>query len=642
MCGITGFYGFEDRNLLREMTKLLEHRGPDQSGYYSDEWVSLGHRRLSIIDLSEDGKQPMSNEDDTVWIIFNGEIYNYKELRVKLEEKKHTFKSKTDTEVIIHAYEEYREKCVELLNGDFAFAVYDAKKKSLFLARDRLGIKPLYYTLVNGHFYFASEIKAILASPEVNRHVNVRALNYYLTFFANSLAETMFQGIYKLLPGHTLWFEKGKITIHKYWDLEMKPQKMSLSTAQEELQQLLRDSVQKRLMSDVPLGVYLSGGIDSGSVVSLMSTSSEKIKTFSVGFEGHSELSQAKITADYFNTDHKELILQTDAIKALPDVVWHQDEPMGDPTSIPTYFLSQEAKKKVTVVLTGEGADEQFAGYEQEKFVMMHQQYVRKLPVWMRKSMLLPLQKLPAQSLTPLFKYMGALGEEGKRRVQEFVTAQEQQEALMKIISLFSDEEKEDVAGKKLLPEVKSHSVTTEMGKQYFSNGKNTTKNNGTKNDLLAKLLRFENKVPLAENLLMKVDKNTMAFGIEARVPYLDHCVVEFAARMPSEFKLKGWQDKYILRRMMKDLLPPKKAEQKKERFFVPVDHWLKEELGTLSEELLSKKRLEKQGYFNPAYIEKMMKRYDHSPLFYGRQMWTLLNFQLWHKMFIEKEKVKI
>ncbi|MEK6900782.1 MAG: asparagine synthase (glutamine-hydrolyzing), partial [Nanoarchaeota archaeon] len=469
MCGIVGFSGFEDTKLLQEMTSLLSHRGPDQSGSYTDEFVSLGHRRLSIIDLSEDGKQPMSNEDDTIWIVFNGEIYNYKELRVKLEERKHTFKSKTDTEVIIHAYEEYGEKCVELFNGDFAFAIYDVNKKSLFMARDRLGIKPLYYTVVDGHFYFASEIKAILSSPEVKRKVNVQALNFYLTFFANPLAETMFQGIYKLLPGHTLRWEQGKVTIEKYWDLEMKPQKMSLSTAQEELQRLLRDSVEKRLMSDVPLGVYLSGGVDSGSVVSLMSTFSEKIKTFSVGFEGHSELSQAKITADYFNTDHTEMVLGTDAIKALPEVVWHQDEPMGDPTSIPTYFLSQEAKKNVTVVLTGEGADEQFAGYEQEKFMMLHQQYVRKLPAWMRKSMLLPLQKLPAQSLTPLFKYMGSLGEEGKRRLQEFVLANEPVEALMNIISLFTEEEKKKATAGKLGKEVQQHPVMNDVRSLYFT-----------------------------------------------------------------------------------------------------------------------------------------------------------------------------
>ena len=634
MCGIVGFSGFEDRKLLQEMTLLLSHRGPDQSGFYSDTVASLGHRRLSIIDLSEDGKQPMSNEDDNLWIVFNGEIYNYKELRERLEEKKHTFKSKTDTEVIVHAYEEYEEKCVELLNGDFAFAIYDVKKKSLFLARDRLGIKPLYYAAIDGHFYFASEIKAILASPELKRNVNVQALNYYLTFFANPLEETMFTGIYKLLPGHMLRWEKGKATVHKYWDLEMKPQKMTLSAAQEELQKLLRDAVEKRLMSDVPLGVYLSGGVDSGSVVSFMSNFSEKIKTFSVGFEEHSELSQAKITADYFNTDHKELILNTEAIRALPEIVWHQDEPMGDPTSIPTYVLSQEAKKKVTVVLTGEGADEQFAGYEPEKFVMLHQHYVRKLPVWMRKSMLLPLQKLPAQSLTPLFKYMGSLGEEGKRRLQEFVLANEPAEALMDIVSIFSDEEKLNATTGKLGKEVQQHPVTKDIHSTYFTPVQ--------KKELLNQLLRFENKVPLAENLLMKVDKNTMAHGIEARVPYLDHRVVEFAARMPLEFKLNGLQDKYILRRMMKDLLPPKRAEQKKERFFVPIDHWLKQELGTLSEELLSQKRLKKQGYFNHSYIQKMLEGYDHSPLFYGRQMWTLLNFQIWHKMYVEKEKVKI
>jgi asparagine synthase (glutamine-hydrolysing) len=615
MCGITGFYGLEDKELLSKMTSLLEHRGPDQSGYYADETVSLGHRRLSIIDLSEDGRQPMGNEEGTVWVVFNGEIYNYQELREKLEKKGHHFKSKTDTEVIVHAYEEYGQKCVSFFNGDFAFAVYDAEKKVLFLARDRLGIKPLYYTLVDGKFYFASEIKALLAVPGLKREVNPRALNYYLSFYANPLAETMFKGIFKVEPGHSLVFKGKKLVMQKYWDLQMQP--TTLQNPEQELLSLLSDSVQKRLRSDVPLGVYLSGGIDSGTVVALMSKFTDKVKTFSVGFDSSlGELQRAKVTAEHFNTDHQEIILNAEAIKALPNIVWHQDEPMGDPTSVPTYLLSKEAKKKVTVVLTGEGADEQFAGYEQEKFMMLHQKYLQKIPF--RKSLAFPLQKIPANALNPFFKYMGSLGEEGKKRLVDFISAQNNPEALMSMIAIFNEQEKQELLGKK----IENVTKTIKLDKQ----------------NLLNSLLLFENKVPLAENLLMKVDKNTMAHGIEARVPFLDHRVVEFAAKLPPELKLKGLQDKYILRKVMKPYLPASK--QKKERFFVPVDHWLKDQLQPLSAELLSEKAVKE--YFNPMYVQKMLKGYNTSPLFYGRQIWTVLNFQLWHKMFIEEEKVRL
>lgn len=619
MCGITGFYGFSDPKLLQKMTALLEHRGPDQHNYYTDELVSLGHRRLSIIDLSEDGKQPLCNEDGTVWVVFNGEIYNYKELRERLEKKGHRFKSKTDTEVIVHAYEEYGQKCVSWFNGDFAFAIYDSEKESFFLARDRLGIKPLYYTTINGKFYFASEIKALLAVPELKREVNSRALNYYLSFYANPLAETMFKGIFKLAPGHTLTFEKKGLLVQKYWDLEMQPR--AQINPEKELLSLLSDSVEKRLMSDVPLGVYLSGGVDSGTVVALMSRFTDKIKTFSVGFDSSiGELQRARITAEHFNTDHQEIVLNADSIRELPTIVWHQDEPMGDPTSVPTYLLSKEAKKKVTVVLTGEGADEQFAGYEQEKFMMLHQKYIQKIPF--RSALAFPLQKIPASALNPFFKYMGSLGEEGKKRLVDFVSSSNNAEALMSMIAIFNEREKLELFGKK----VENVTKTITLDKQ----------------NLLNSLLLFENKVPLAENLLMKVDKNTMAHGIEARVPFLDHRVVEFAATLPADMKLRGLKDKYILRKTMKPYLPLKKDMQKKERFFVPVDHWLKHQLQPLSEELLSEKLIKKQGYFNPAYVQKMMTGYNSSPLFYGRQIWTLLNFQLWHKMFIDEEKIKM
>ncbi|PIN76947.1 asparagine synthase (glutamine-hydrolyzing) [Candidatus Woesearchaeota archaeon CG10_big_fil_rev_8_21_14_0_10_36_11] len=621
MCGIAGFYGFEDKKLIRQMTSLLQHRGPDQHNYYTDSTICLGHRRLSIIDLSKDGMQPMSNEDGSHQLIFNGEIYNYKELRTLLEQEGHRFKSKTDTEVIVHAYEEYGEQCVTKFNGCFAFAIYNMNTKTLFLARDRLGIKPLYYTHINGNFYFASEIKSLLASDEVTRTVNPEALNNYLSFYANPLPETMFKTIFKLLPGHTLTLKNNKIHITKYWDITMKP--IKTPDSQKHLYTLLKDSVGKRLMSDVPLGVYLSGGVDSSSIVSLMTHFSDNIKTFSVGFENAkgSELSRAKIMANHFNTDHTEIHIGTDSIKHLPKIVWHQDEPMGDPTSIPTYLLSKEATKKVTVVLTGEGADEQFAGYEQEKFMVLHQKYVQKVPLSLRKSLSIIFQKIPSRYYAQFFSYMDSLGEEGKRRLIEFITTNNNTKALLSMVSIFTDKEKVEATKGSLRQEV----VTNPVGKRIHETYKNTALN---------KLLIFENKELLTENLLMKVDKNTMAHGIEARVPFLDHRVVEFASTLPQREKLKGMKDKYILRKAMEHHLPYKRHAQKKQRFFVPIDHWLKDELQPLVEELSS------NPHFNKEYIQKLKTNYTKSPLFYGRQMWTLLNFHLWYKQFIEQEKV--
>ncbi len=638
MCGITGFYGLEDKELLKTMTRLLEHRGPDQSGHHADKTASLGHRRLSIIDLSEKGKQPMSNEDGTVWVTYNGEIYNYKELRTMLEEQGHHFASNTDTEVIVHAYEEYGGECVEKFNGCFAFAVYDSTRKELFLARDRLGVKPLYYLLHGGKFFFSSEIKSLLVVPGFKRQVNTQALNWYLSFFANPLTETMFKGIHKLPPGHTLLYNGKKIFCRKYWDIAMDPSHgRNQKQLQQQLRSLLSDAVAKRLMSDVPLGVYLSGGVDSGSVVALMSKYSNTIKTFSVGFDAdptQHEVKRAQSLADYFGTNHHELLVGVDSIRHLPAIVWHQDEPMGDPTSIPTYLLSKEAKKKVTVVLTGEGADEQFAGYEQEKFMILRQKYVQKFPLWMRKAAAFPLRNLPASSLNTFFKYMGSLGQEGKKRAASFLTSNNTADALMSMVSIFSEEEKRHIAGTAASQAIAADNVTAALDKVYFQ-GRPTR-------DLLNQLLLFENKVLLAENLLMKVDKNTMAHGIEARVPFLDHRVVEFAATLPQDLKLRGLKDKYLLRQAMKQSLPSRRHKQTKERFFVPIDHWLKNELQPLADDLLSPKEIGHHRHFNAQHVQKLIANYPQSPLYHGRQIWTLLNFQLWHKIFIEQEKVKI
>ncbi|MBU0460736.1 MAG: asparagine synthase (glutamine-hydrolyzing) [Nanoarchaeota archaeon] len=386
MCGIVGF-NWDDQVLIRQMAAQLNHRGPDDEGYYTDKQVSLGHKRLKILDLTKNGRQPMCNEDNSIWIVFNGEIYNYQELKTWLETKHHKFSSNTDTEVIIHLYEEVGERCVEYLNGMFAFAILDTTKKRLFLARDRLGIKPLYYYInqnstnsTKNKFIFASEIKSILEDKTIKRKLNQNAFQTYFTFRANTDSETFFQDIYKLPPGHHLTYNltNHNFTIKKYWSLKINTKKKSIQYYQKKVQQELTASIKRRLMGEVPLGVYLSGGIDSAAVVGLLhSFAQDRIKTFSVGFgyeEQKAELGAANFIANHFNTDHHNLTVQPDTVKLLPKIIHHHDEPMADPTAIPTYILSEFTKKQnTTIVLTGEGSDEIFCGYEQYKLMKLWQ-----------------------------------------------------------------------------------------------------------------------------------------------------------------------------------------------------------------------------------------------------------------------------
>src|SRR3989344_1891939 len=367
MCGIAGFYGLEDKGLLNRMTSPLNHRGPDGGGYYSDKLVSLGHRRLSIIDL-EGGKQPITNEDGSVVVIYNGEIYNHKELRKELESK-HKFKTNSDTEVLVHLYEEYKEDFINKLNGFFAFALYDSNEKKLILARDRLGIKPLFYMLLGKKLFFASEQKSLLEYKEHKQEVEPNALYNFLMFNYNKSLQTLFRDIKKVPPGYMLVIKDQNIQFKKYWDLSYNRESKTENEFSNELLGLLKDSVQKRLMSDVPLGAYVSGGVDSSAVVGLMSSfSKEPVKTFSVGFnQSDDELKYAKIISDHYQTDHQEIYVDHNDISLLKKIIWYLDEPMSDLATVPVYVMSREAKKKVTVVLTGEGNDEIWAGYDHFK-----------------------------------------------------------------------------------------------------------------------------------------------------------------------------------------------------------------------------------------------------------------------------------
>lgn len=637
MCGITGFTWHEP-GLLRRMSKRLTHRGPDQHSSYSDKQVSFGHRRLSIIDLSKQGRQPMSNEDGTVWITFNGEIYNYLDLKPDLEQKGHRFSSATDTEVIIHLYEEYGEQCVQKLWGDFAFAIYDSVKKKLFLARDRIGVKPLYYSFdtKTKEFLFASEIKAILAYERISRKINLSALRQYLTYRYVFGKHTIFTSVERVLSGECLTFDlrTKKITSKIYWDVDPSTNTIVQASEHYYVKQFLKlyeDSVQRRLMSDVPLGIYLSGGIDSSSITAMLHNIKKKandtaeIETFSIGFGTQSdELPYSREVATFFNTNHHEFILESDSAKTLPTIIWHCDEPLADPALIPNYFLSQEAKKHVTVVLTGDGGDETFLGYEQAKFMHLAHR-LQKIPLAASLAST-ALCITPLSSLNKIFKYSSALGNKGIRRAQELLQTHDKQKAYTAITGLFNDKEIETLSNN-TIQQTPSASLAL---KPFFDLPKTA---------LLNKIAYLEIKTLLPENMLMKSDKMTMAHAIEARVPLLDHRITELSFKMPPHLKLNGWKEKYILKKSMQGKLPKNITQRKKQRFYVPIDHWIEDDLMPLTHTLLSPQTIHRQGYFTYDYIKKIFEKYPTAPLFYARQIWTLATFQIWHALYIDNIK---
>lgn len=629
MCGIVGF-NWDNKELVRRMTNKLIHRGPDDEGYFIDKGISLGHRRLKIVDLTKKGRQPMPNEDRSTWVVFNGEIYNFLPLKSWLESKGHKFFSGTDTEVIVHMYEEVGERCVDYFNGCFAFTIWDSKNKKIFLARDRLGIKPLYYTFQNNKFIFASEIKAILECNEIKRELNKEAFNTYFTFRANTDAETFFKGIFKVKPGHYLVFDGKNLSEQKYWSLKINTKHKSLGYYEKKVRKDLTESIKRRLMGEVPLGVYLSGGIDSASVVGLLhSFTEDRIKTFSVGFgyeEQKEEMGAANLIANHFNTDHHELTVKPDTVKLMPKIVYHLDEPMADPTCIPTYILSEFTKKKgVTIVLTGEGSDEIFSGYEQYKLLKMRQNLLRFLPKPIKAVAPLMAQNIPPSILNKFFKYAESLGEKGIERFGNYLVAKNPTDAYLEIVSIFNEKEKRKVMNNHKF----EYSLAKRLNYEYSNN----------KSDALHKLMLLEVRTAMVEDLLMKVDKNTMAHAIEARVPFLDHMFVESVYQIPIKYKMKGLTDKYVLRKAMQGILPKQSTETKKKRFFVPIDKWMNDDLKDYVEQLLDVNELRKYNVFNPIYIEKIKKGLSRSKLFYMRQLWCLLNFKMWYDQFILEEK---
>jgi len=637
MCGICGVCGLDDRNLIKKMAEVIKHRGPDDEGFYIDKDIMLGHKRLSIIDIKT-GHQPIFNEDKSIVIVYNGEVYNFKELRQELEKNGHRFYTNTDTEVIVHAYEEYGDNCPSYFNGMFAFAIWDSNKKKLLISRDRLGIKPVYYTKIRDIFLFASEIKSILQYNDVKREIDYGALDEYLTFRHSLAPKTLFKNIFKLLPGHNLVYEDGSISIESYWDIK----KIELYGNTEEFyiktfRNQLEESVKKRLISDVPLGVYISGGVDSASIVALMSKMGVKeIETFCIGTDDYNdpnnELPKAKTIADHFGTNHHEIIINEEVINVMPRVVWHLDEPLGEATMTMMYHLSKKSKEFVTVALTGEGADEILGGYVQYKHLLLGNNMGRFIPLPIAKQVLPKIiDIIPLGVLDKMFDYPSSLGEEGKKRVREYVgSLKDETESYLATVSLFSEKDKDELyyGGIKENIDKGIKSKTQEI---FFNN----------KDSFYDKIFYREIKTWLPDLILNRQDKIAMANAIEARVPYLDYQLVELSASIPLKLKIRWMDDKYILRRCMRDILPKEFSKRKKFPFFIPVDKWFEKNIRDIALKILSESELSKHGCFKHRYIQKIIENHNKSKLIFSRQLWALLAFQLWHTIYIERDKIK-
>jgi asparagine synthase (glutamine-hydrolysing) len=633
MCGINGI-ALSSRSkkqiseqVLRGMRDVIHHRGPDDGGVFVDESVGLGHRRLSIVDVSR-GHQPMFNEDKSCIITYNGEVYNHADYREELEAKGHVYQTHCDTETILHLYEEYGARCVEKLRGMFAFAIWNRREKTLFIARDRLGVKPLYYVFDDeGNLFFASEIKALLEAKAVKPELNFNALPDQLANHGTSFDETLFKGVKRLLPGHFLIWQDGRLKIEKFWDVSFEPKHEEKSDKEfiDEWRELFRKSVELRLMADVPLGMFLSGGIDSSAICAMMSQMvSEPIKTFSVGFKEReaNEFEYARIVAKKFKTEHHEITITPEQYFAeLSNLIWHEDEPIGFTASVPLYFVSKLAQKHVKVVLTGEGSDEILGGYGryQKTLALLKygEKYEQLTPKFLRGIVKSGVSTLP-----------NSLNHKLKRT---FLTNSADIENLyFDNFAVFSKAMQE----KLLTAETKANIAE----KNPYVHQQNWLRETDAK-DVLDKLLYADTKTYLHE-LLMKQDQMSMAASIESRVPFLDHKLVEFTARMPERMKIRGRDTKWILRGAMKGILPEEIITREKMGFPVPVGAWFRNEFRHLIDEYVLSERTFERDLFEPEFLRNLVSEHqagtDHA-----QRLWFLVNFEIWQRQFIDGETMR-
>lgn len=635
MCGINGIAlsSKSERRLdvaaLERMRDVLAHRGPDEQGMFVDarETVGLGHRRLSIVDVAA-GHQPMANEDGALRIVYNGEIYNHADFRASLEAHGHVYGTHCDTETILHLYEEYGATCVTHLRGMFAFAIWDCRNRELFIARDRLGVKPLYYVQTSdGSLYFASEIKALFAAGAIKPELNYQALPDYLANHAPSGEETLFSGIKRLLPGSTLLWRDGIIDVKQYWDISFAREESAIRSDADyiaEWSELFRESVRLRLMADVPLGMFLSGGIDSSAIAAVMSGMvADPIKTFSVAFAEReaNELEYARIVARAFKTDHREVVVSPQQFfTALPKLVWHEDEPLAHPSSVALYFVSELAARHVKVVLTGEGSDELLAGYGRYRKTILNVRlgggYQKLAPAIARSAVRERIQALPANSRL-------------------------RQKLLRTFLNLPADLESIYFDNFAVFPRSLQAELLTRHARARVGDGDPYATIRGllAQTDaisLLDRLLYADTKTYLQE-LLMKQDQMSMAASIESRVPFLDHKLVEFSARLPERMKLRGATTKYILRESMKGVLPEAILSRSKMGFPVPIGAWFRGAFKPVLDEYVLGARAVRRGIFDPRFVRSLVERHqlgeDHS-----ERLWSLVNFEIWQRQFFDGE----
>jgi len=619
MCGICGIYNFESQHQvtdeqINKMNMMMTHRGPDAEGIFIHNNIGLGHRRLKIIDL-EGGVQPMYSEDRNIAVVFNGEIYNFREIKKNLESRGHKFKTHSDTEVIIYAYLEYGEACVDHFRGMFGIAIYDNRHKRLFLIRDRLGIKPVYYYQDDKQFIFASEIKPILEILKNKPGVHLPALDFYMSVGYVPGKDTMFEGIHKLKPGHTLLIENNNCHFNSYWDLENTPPKdIDFKQALEEFEELARESVSLRLISDVPLGAFLSGGLDSSAIVSLMTEiSNEPVKTFSVGYRDDpesNELGYAKIIADHFNTDHHEYILEPmDFFNSIDTLISYTEEPIVESAAIALYQLSKLAKEHVTVILSGEGGDEILAGYP------LHQ-------IMPKINKIHQLARFIPNSLLNTF----SSGSEKKSKYIDWINL-----PLNKRYQSISNDVTSSIKNNMYMNDylIHSHEQTTTYYAELF--------NHMSAGSDLRKMTYTDIKSWLPDDLLVKADKMTMATSLELRVPLLDHKLVEYTSLLPDKFRLNGNQGKYLLKKFMEKHIPHEIIYRKKKGFPVPIANWFRSTLYEQTREILLDKTSLDRGYFKPEYIENILTQHKKGTEDLSRRIFSLLNLELWHQKYIDK-----
>ena len=634
MCGINGIaLSSKRRSAVNEATlvrmrDVLHHRGPDDAGLFIDGPIGIAHRRLSIVDLAS-GHQPMSNEDGSLKIVFNGEIYNHTDHRANLEARGHVFATHSDTESIVHLYEEYGARCVDHLRGMFAFAIWNQRTKEMFIARDRLGVKPLYYVHTDdGSLFFASEIKALLAAGALRAELNIAALPDYLANHATSDDTTLFAGVRRLPAGHTLRWIDGKIEIKRYWDvtpgeaIESSPRPVAGYV--DEWRELFRASVKLRLMADVPLGMFLSGGIDSSAIAAVMSQMvSEPIKTFSVAFNQPeaNELVYARVVANAFGTDHHEVLVEpSDFAAALPHLIWHEDEPLAHPSSVALYFVSQLAQRHVKVVLTGEGSDELLAGYGRYRSTLLNLSAGKIYHDCSTEGIRAVVRGL-ASSIAPRSL--------ARKIPRTFLWLKPDVDSIyFDNFAVFPRHMQQSLFSNQLRSQLDQTSPYAGMH-HYFDAHPNAS--------MLQRLLYADLKTYLHE-LLMKQDQMSMAASIESRVPFLDHKLVEFSTALPDRMKLRGWTTKYVLREAMKGLLPEPILNRSKLGFPTPLARWFRGEFRPMLDEFILGERTLARGLFQPDFLQQLVQEHTAGSADHTERLWTLVNFEMWQRQFLDGE----